>query len=365
MEENRFYMMALTSVDGVGDAVARQLIAYCGSAKAVFEQRLNVLQKIPGIGKVTASGIRRFRSFKTVETEYRRQEKKGIRIICYLEREYPARLRNFEDSPLVLFYKGNADMNAGRIISVVGTRRSTSYGRNFTEEFIAALKPYGVLVVSGLASGTDTNVHRACVANQIPTIGVLGHGFGTMYPSGNRSLAVQMEKNGGVLTEFFYHTPGSPENFPRRNRIVAGLCDTLVVVESGERGGSLITAKIANEYGKDVFAVPGRIGDQGSRGCNDLIRSNGAGIISSISHLMFDLNLHESNQHHVNRLYVPDTPEEASVSRVLKEGKTGIDSLYLRTGIDMGKLSLVLIEMEMKGVITVLPGKVYEFKGRM
>jgi DNA processing protein len=361
-ESELIYQIAITKVDGVGPNLAKSLIAYCGSASAVFKQKKTELKKIPGIGAVTAANISKFQNFKTIEHEIELLNKHQIKTYFYLDKDYPQRLKHCEDCPLVLFYKGNADLNAKNIISVVGTRKSTYYGKQFTEELIQTLKDYDVLVVSGLASGTDTNAHKSCVKFQIPTVGVLGHGLATIYPSSNYKLSEEMLENGGILTEYCYNTPGARENFPKRNRIVAGMCDALIVVESGMKGGSLITADLANQYNRDVFALPGKINDAWSQGCNRLVSKNQAAIISDIDGLIAELNL--KSTHNIKSPFKLDlfnalTEKELDVVEILKTDKLTIDQIYYHTNIEIGQLSLLLLNLELKNIVSVLPGKIY------
>lgn len=223
-------------INGIGNHLAKILYTHCGSAKAVFGEKLSLLKKIPGIGTITAKNIHAFNQFDVVEKELKLIQKNQIKTILYFDDGYPKRLKEIDDSPLVLFSKGRASLDTKRMLAIVGTRNSTSYGKQFIDDFIEALKPYNTTIVSGLAAGTDTNVHKACLRNNIPTIGVLGHGFSTIYPGHNRKLASDMLNEGALLTEFKFNTPGTKENFPRRNRIVAGMCDAVIVAESGIKG---------------------------------------------------------------------------------------------------------------------------------
>lgn len=363
MENELLYRIALTKVDGIGDSLARNLISFCGSASAVFSEKRSALKKIPGIGSITADKIWQFKDFKSAEIEISHLAKHNITALYYMDKAYPKRLKDFDDSPLLLYTKGNADLNAQRMISVVGTRKSTLYGKMFVSELIAELKDYGVSVISGLAEGTDTNAHKACLKFGLPTIGVLGHGFSTIYPGANRQLAAEMLVDGALLSEFCFYTPGSKENFPKRNRIVAAMCDALIVVESGIKGGSLITAELANQYSKDVYALPGRFNETYSMGCNQLIHGHKAAIISSIPELIRDLgyDLKKSKPvFNTNLLNSLSTDEQAIVD-LLKNGDMVIDELHFRTGISVSRLAFVLLNLEFNNLISALPGKVYRF----
>ena len=362
------YQIAITNVDGIGPYLAKNLIAYCGSASEVFKQKKSDLIKIPGIGSMTASNIFKFQNFNPIELEIELLAKHQIQALFYLDKDYPQRLKHCDDCPLVLFYKGNTNLNSKRIISIVGTRKSTFYGKQFTEELIQSLKNYEVMVVSGLASGTDTNAHKYSLINNLPTIGVLGHGLGTIYPSFNHKLALEMCENGGLLTEYFYQTPGSKENFPKRNRIVAGMCDSLIVIESGIKGGSLITADLANQYNRDVYALPGKINDPWSNGCNRLIHKNQAAIITDIEGLIHDLNL--SANTYSKPQFIPDLfngldENELKIMKVLENEKMTIDALFYLFDFEMGQLAFILLNLELKNIVRVLPGKLYTLNHAM
>lgn len=362
MNPELLYQIALTKVDGVGDSIAKNLISFCGSASAVFKEKKSFLTKVPGIGSITAENICRFKDFSTIESELEIIDKHKINAHFYMDKSYPTRLRHCDDSPLVLFAKGSADLNHTRIVSIVGTRKSTSYGRIFTDDLVNAFKEHNVFIISGLASGTDTNAHKASLKNGIPTIGVLGHGFGTMYPGSNKNLSEEMLKNGALLTEFTFNTPGSKENFPKRNRIVAGMCDTLIVVESGIKGGSLITADLANQYNRDVFALPGRINDTWSLGCNHLIYNHQAAIINDISDLIVTMGFNTPTQK-VKKLQLDLlnglSSDEMLIMNILQSGNTAIDDLHFKSGIAVNKLAFVLLNLEFRNVIRAHPGKVY------
>lgn len=355
--------MALTMINGIGNHLAKLLYTHCGSAKAVFQEKLSLLKKIPGIGALTAKNIMSFNQFDFIENELKLIQKHHINTILYFDDEYPKRLKEIEDSPLVLFSKGRASLDTSRMLAVVGTRNATSYGKQFTDELIEALKPYNTTIVSGLAAGTDTNVHKACLKNNIPTIGVMGHGFSTIYPGVNRKLASDMLQDGALLTEFKYNTPGTKENFPRRNRIVAAMCDAVIVVESGSKGGSMITADLANQYNRDVFALPGKITDTYSLGCNRLISQHQAAIVDSVSGMISLLGYDSVTKPAASnnlQLLLSLNQDETQIVNVLKSGDAGIDQLYYATGLPMTKLAFLLLDLEFRGVLRNLPGKIYQ-----
>lgn len=356
------YLLSLSRVDGVGPTTAKSLIAYCGSAQNVFKEPASKLQKIPGIGSLTAQSIKKFKDFSSAEREIENCKKFNIHIVSYFDEEYPFRLRNTEDCPLVLFQKGNNKLNSQIALSIVGTRNSSTYGKTFVEQFLEKVRDLDIRVISGLASGTDTNVHRKCIELDIPTIGVLGHGFSTMYPGENRKMAEKMMDKGALLTEYSYYTRGNRENFPQRNRIVAGMCDALIVVESGIRGGSLITATLANDYNRDVFALPGKMTDEWSCGCNLLISNHKAAIIPDIGNLLFQLGLSDLKPQKTKpqkELFIQLTDEEHRLTQTLKT-YSGIDEICHHTAIPVSRLTFLLLDLEFRGIVKALPGKRFE-----
>ncbi len=357
------YRMALTMIEGIGPNLAKNLISFCGSALAVFAERKTMLRKIPGIGPTIAENISGFKGFDEAEQEIKKLEKHKIKAYYYLDPEYPVRLKNCDDGPIMIYFKGEADLNRQRMISIVGTRRSTSYGRQFTEELVEALAPYNVTILSGLALGIDTYAHKYAVRQGITTIGVLGHGFHTIYPAGNRQLAIDMLKDGGLLTEFRFNVPGNKENFPQRNRIVAGMSDAVIVVESNLKGGSLITAEYGNQYNRDVYALPGKISDPASQGCNQYIHHHKAAIIESIPGLISDLGYDsvrvKAGSFSQLTLLPTLSEQEQTVYDYLKSGEKRIDDIHYHTKIPVSQLALVLLDLEFKKLIRSLPGKTY------
>lgn len=362
MSEQLLYKIGLTLIPGVGDVVGKKLVAYCGGPEAVFKEKKKQLEKIPGIGAQTIQSIINHQVLQRAETEIEYATKKDISILFYLDKNYPKRLQHCADSPMVLYYKGTSDLNMQRVIGVVGTRNASEYGRLFCDHLAEELKNDDVLIVSGLAYGIDTYAHRAAVKNQIPTIGVLAHGLDRIYPYVNKNLADKMMLHGGLLTEFMSGTNPDRENFPRRNRIVAGMIDALVVVESAKKGGALITADIANSYNRDVLAVPGRIGDTFSEGCNYLIRTNRASLIENASNLRYLLGWSSKKNNAVQtQLFRNYSEEEQKVMDVFgQEKECGIDDIMLRSGFTASKLAGVLLTLEFDGILIALPGKKYK-----
>ena len=287
MQSELLYQLALTLVPNIGDVHAKMLLQHYGSAQAVFKARTGALEKLEGIGSVRANAIKKFDDFNTAEKEIAFIEKYKIKTLFLTDKDYPQRLLNCYDSPTILFYKGTADLNTSKIVAIVGTRSNTDYGKSFTEKLVKDLSEQNILIVSGLAFGIDAYAHKAALKNNLPTVGVVGHGLDTIYPAANAGLAKEMIKHdGGILTEFFSNTKPDKHNFPLRNRLVAGLCDATVVVETAIKGGSMITAKLADAYNRDVFAVPGRTVDKNSGGCNHLIKNNKAILLTDADELL-------------------------------------------------------------------------------
>lgn len=356
------YFIGLTKIPTVGAVTAKNLISYCGGAEAVFKATRKELMAIPGIGEGTAKAVLQQSVLSFAEKELEFAEKNNIRIFSYLSDDYPQRLKHFPDSPIVLHYKGNTDLNANRIIAIVGTRKPTEYGRSVCERLVEELKPYNVIIVSGLAYGIDVTAHKRSVDIGISTIGVLGNGLQTVYPSLHRKIASQMVENGGLLTEFSYEATPDREHFPMRNRVVAGMCDALVVVETKRRGGSMITANLANDYNKDVFAYPGRNTDEFSEGCNLLIKSHKAALLDGAKDLAYVMQWEKDQKSkEIQRsLFVELEPEQQQLSDLLKVNTDmAIDQLTAAMGKTPSEMASLLLNMEFKGVIRSLPGKRY------
>ena len=357
------HQLALKFVPGIGDVLAKNLLSYCGSAEEIFKISKHKLLFIPGIGPKMAAAILNPICFERAEKELKFLERNKIQPIFYTDKTYPKRLKSCVDSPMLLFYKGNADLNRQRIISIVGTRNATPYGKQICEELVAHLKAFDVTVVSGLAYGIDICTHKACIKHQVPTIGILGHGLDRLYPAQHRNTAEKMLENGGLLTEFPSETNPDRENFPKRNRIIAGLADATVVVEASIKGGALITAEIANSYNRDVFTFPGRIGDEFSEGCNFLVRFNKAGLLTGYDDLATQLGwLDDVKPLKTQQLLFPLnlSTDEKQIFETLKiSEQMGIDDLAIRTNISVSTLAINLLNLEMQGLVRSLPGKAY------
>lgn len=361
------YQLALTQIPNVGDVIAKNLIAYCGSASAVFKAKRSELLKIPQVGEFVAGNILKHQDdvaiFTRAEREMKFIEQKKISALFFTDAQYPHKLKHCADAPVLLFYKGTADLNQQKIVGIVGTRTPTEYGRSQTEKLIEELKELNVLVVSGLAYGIDTYAHRAAVSQGLATVGVLAHGLDELYPSTNAPLAKKMLKQGGLLTEFFTNTKPDKENFPRRNRIVAGMCDALVVVESKKTGGALITADIAAGYSRDVFAFPGRSGDPCSEGCNKIIKQNKAALIENAADLIYAMCWEEKKKTGTKKqLELPVTlsGEEHEIVNLLKDiPAMHVDEICNRLQLTPGKASGLLLQLEFSNIVRALPGKLY------
>ncbi len=356
------YQIALTRIPLVGAITARTLVSYCGGAEAVFKAKKKELLKIPGIGERIAANVIESDALREAEREWQFIEKNNIRVLFYLDEAYPEKLKNYADSPILLFYKGNADLNVSRVVGIVGTRQPTPQGVAFCEALVQELKPYNVLILSGLAYGIDITSHRKSVEMGIPTIAALGHGFQTIYPPQHRSIAERMCENGGLLTEFPSNTLPDREHFPMRNKIIAGLCDALVVIETAIRGGSMITAHMANEYNKDVFAVPGRVQDKHSQGCNHLIKTHKAALLESAADIAYVMRWEEEQATKLiqRQLFVELNEDEKIVVNLLHQNEeVHVDKLLYELRLTGSEMAALLLELEFKGVIKSLPGKRY------
>ncbi len=357
------YQIAITLIPGVGDVLAKNLISYCGSVEEVFKVKKTHLLRIPGIGEKIAQAIVSFKDFKRAEKEIAFMEKHKVQPLFYLDQTYPTRLKQIEDAPALLYYLGNAYLNNPKIVGIVGTRKASEYGKACVENLVQNLTETGCLVLSGLAYGIDIHAHRDALKYNLPTVGVLAHGLDRIYPAQHAGTAKKMVEKGGLLTEFMSETNPDRENFPKRNRIVAGLCDVLIVVETADRGGAMITAELANGYNKDVAAFPGRANDEYSKGCNKLIKTNKASLITSTEDLYYLMGWNSDKPKPNIQQVLPLDLSAADMeiyTFIKNKTKTGIDEIAFALQIDSSNLSLQLLEMEFKGIIRSLPGKIYE-----
>lgn len=363
------YSLALTRVYGVGPAMAKKLMEFYPSAEDLFNETAAGLEVVFKGRRKTIESILGKSMFPVCERELRFIEDNGIRAYFFTDSDYPERLRRMDDPPVCLFVKGRGSLDADRMVSIVGTRHATDYGKWMTANIVHELNRYGVSTVSGLALGIDSMVHIRSVAEGMPTFGVLGHGLDRIYPSSNWDLAKAMTDRGGLVTEFFSETELSSYNFPRRNRIIAALCDLCIIVESGRKGGSLITARLAQDYNKEVLAVPGRVCDINSEGCNNLISGNMAADLSNLNRIGEIMNWNVRNVQAVNvdairQKSVPNVPLSDAERKVYeyidKNRRVTIDEISSACSIGISMLSSLLMTLELKGLIKALPGKSYE-----
>ena len=364
MGEGLLYQIGLTLIPGVGDVLGKKLVSLCGSAEAVFREPRHHLKKMPRVGDLLARAVGNKEILLRAEKEVVFVDRFHISAFFFQDSGYPQRLKHCFDSPVLLFYKGTAALNPPRVIGIVGTRSATAYGKSVTREIVAGLVQQQVLVVSGLAYGIDSCAHRSSLDYGLNTVGALGHGLDTVYPWLHRSLAEKMVTQGGLITEFLSGTKPDRTNFPKRNRIIAGLCDAIVVVEAGRKGGALITADIANSYNRDVFAIPGRVNDPYSDGTNYLIRTNRASLIQKAEDIEYLMGWKDSAvqaQPVQRKFFMEMTPaEEQIVAKLQEKGKLGIDEICILTENPMSKVSASLLNLEFEGVIKCSPGKMYE-----
>lgn len=360
--------LALMRAKGLGLSSCRTLIDAMGSARAVFENAAELRLYVSGLSAETMASLTDSRLFDKPKKEIEFARKNNISILLDNEESYPSRLRECKDAPLVLFFKGQANLNALHVVSIVGTRHATDYGKQMCRQFVEELYSQcpETLIVSGLAFGIDVEAHRAALAAGMKTVGVMAHGLDRIYPDQHRQTAAEMTGCGGILTEYMTGTRPDRHNFVQRNRIVAGMCDALVVVESASHGGALITASLANGYNRECYAFPGKMTDNYSVGCNNLIASNGAKLLTSASAFVKDMMWKSTAEmmrpRPVQRqLFVELTAEEEQILGVLRsKGEMQINTLVLESGIPVNKLVAMMFELEMKGMVQVLAGSVYK-----
>jgi DNA processing protein len=362
-ETELFYLLALQKVEGVGDIVAKKLISHCGNAETIFNTKSSQLSSIDGIGTVLLSKLKNKTIFEKAEVELKFIKNNEINVAFFQDDNYPERLKHCIDGPLLLFSSGNIDFKTRKIISIVGTRQITSYGTEFCKKLISDLAPLNPIIVSGFAYGVDIVAHQAAMEHDLQTIGVVAHGLDQIYPSVHKKYVAKMEKNGGFMTEFWSGTNPEKENFVKRNRIVAGMSEATIVIESADKGGSLITANLANDYNRDVFAVPGRTSDKLSQGCNNLIKTQKANLLTSAADIVYILNwdIEQKSKPVQKKLFVTlENDEQKIYDYLLKSGKEILDIIALECDFPIYKISGMLLNMELKGVIRPLPGKLFE-----
>jgi DNA processing protein len=362
-DEEILFLMALTVMPGIGCNTARVLLEHFKTAKDLFKAPLKEIKHIAGVNDERAKIFRDKEILKHAEAELAFVNKHGIALLWYDDAQFPGRLKQCSDAPFLLFYKGVADLNSTKIVAVVGTRRHSEYGTRMCGDLIEGLQNQeGMLIVSGLAEGIDTVAHKKSLELGMPTVGVLAHGLERIFPASNKKLANEMAHKGGVLTEFPHGTIPDKGMFPRRNRIVAGISDVTVVVESDAKGGAMITARLASGYNREVAAIPGRATDGKSSGCNELIRTNIAALINGADDLLELMNWHKGKKRKAvqKQLFIQLSQEEQTIVDVLQtKDSVHADELYHKTGLANSQLAATLLQLEMQGIIKALPGKNY------
>jgi DNA processing protein len=367
-ENDRISTLALIHTPGIGSVTVRQLISYCGGAANVFQADFRKLIKIPGVGEKVARSILKAEAVAFAERELEDCRKSGTDLHFFTDTTYPMRLKPLYDAPVVLYSRGKFDFNTSRSVGIVGTRQISEYGKGITETIIRELVPYQALVVSGLAYGVDITAHRASIKNDLPTIGVMASGLDVIYPAVHLRTAKEMLENGGIVTENALATKPDFMRFPARNRIIAGLSDVTIVVESAKKGGSLITVEFAQNYHREVFAVPGSLNSPQSEGCNQLIRDNKAAIFTSVSDMAEAMgwsltqkpDADGPRENEIAMSFEGFTQDEGAVLSMLKKsGTMQIDELSWQSGMHLNKLAALLLNLEFQGMVRSFPGKKY------
>jgi DNA processing protein len=368
-DDNLIYKIGIGLIPGIGDVMAKKLISYCGGVEAVFREKKSVLMKVPGVGEVLASAVLSQQILQKAEDEMAFIQRHQIGYIYFLDDNYPQRLKNCSDAPVIFYYKGNVNFDAPKIVSIVGTRQATQYGKDLCNQLVDELcqRNHHPIVVSGLAYGIDICAHRAALRNKIPTIAVLGHGLSQIYPAAHTATAREIVREGGaLLTEFLSDSLIDRNNFVRRNRLIAGLADLTVVVESHVRGGALITADLANSYNRDVFAYPGRLTDDSSIGCNWLIKTNKANLLQSVADIEYLMNWNATESPVSVQLDIFPAishKEETILKSLRTHGECTIDKLSIDVEMPVSEVSTLLLTLELLGYVHSLPGKVYKAVG--
>jgi len=359
------YQLSLTLIPNIGPVQAKILLQHC-NAEEIFHAKKSYLEKIEGIGPVRAASITAFKDFSTAETEIKFIEKYKIKPLFLTDAAYPKRLLNCYDSPTLLYYKGEADLNAPKTVAIIGTRSHTDYAKQVTEKLVKDLTEQQVTVVSGLAFGVDAIAHKAAVKNGLPTVGVLAHGLDQLYPPEHTGLAKDMiRQHGGLLTEFRSGAKPDKHHFPTRNRVVAGMCDATVVIETGLKGGSMITAELANSYNKDVFAFPGKVTDTKSAGCNYLIKNNKAMLLTDAAELVEVMQWEDRVKNRKQKksqreLFIELSEDEKIIVAILREKENvHIDEINGKSGLSSSAIAGAMLNLEIQGIIASKPGKIY------
>jgi DNA processing protein len=365
-DQNLLYQIGITLVKGIGNIIAKQVIETLGDVSLLFKEKAGLLERIPGISRRIIAEIHRPDVLLRAEKEVLFIEKNKIQPLFIKDKNYPERFKECIDAPPLLYFRGNADLNTEKIISVVGTRNASNYGKEITEKLLHDISETypDTLIVSGLAYGIDICSHKAALKNKLPTVGVLAHGLDRIYPPAHRNTAVEMLENGGLLTDFISETNPDRQNFVKRNRIVAGISDCTIVIESAEKGGALITSSIADTYNKDVFAIPGKVTDVYSSGCNSLIKQKKAALITCAEDLFREMCWDKKKKTlppAIQRsLFVDLNPDEQLLVDLLsKTDSLQLNIIAVESNMPVGKLAALLFELEMKGIARCMPGGLY------
>ncbi|GAL60714.1 DNA-processing protein DprA [Algibacter lectus] len=363
-ENDLLYALALQHVPNIGDITAKRLISHCGSAEAVLKEKITNLLKIDGVGQVILEGLAKPHHLKEAEKEMRFIEENNIKVSYFENIDYPEKLKHCIDGPILLFQSGNIDLKKQHLISIVGARKITTNGIAFCEKLVETLKPYNPVIISGFAYGTDITAHKAAIKHGLQTVACLAHGLDQIYPKVHKKYMVDMEKNGGFFTDFWSTDNFDRNNFLKRNRVIAGLSEATIVIESAEKGGSLVTADIANSYNRDVFAVPGRTTDSQSVGCNNLIKQQRAHMLTTPLDVPYILNwqLQDAQKPAIQKqLFVElDTTEKVIYNYLKENEKQQLDIIAINCNLPIFKVAGILLNMELKGVVRPLPGKLFE-----
>ena len=368
LNQNLIYQIGLTLVKGIGSVIAKQIIEHLGDPEQLFREKGRILEQIPGITRRVIAEIRSPEVLKRAEKEVLFIEKNKIKPLYIGDNDYPIKFRDCIDSPVMMYFRGDADLNADKIISIVGTRNASAYGREITEQIIKELSEEykNILVVSGLAYGIDYIAHSSALKEGLPTVGVLAHGLDLIYPYQHRKLAIDMLGNGGLLTDFMSETKPDRQNFVKRNRIVAGISDCTLIVESAGKGGALITANIADSYNKDLFAIPGRINDVYSQGCNKLIKDKKAALVENAEDIMKEMCWktvpQQKTQGPIQRsLLLNLSDEQQQVVTLLEKSESmHLNILAIEMDLPVSKLSSLLFDLELDGIVRAMPGGLYK-----
>jgi DNA processing protein len=364
INDERIYQIALSRLPGIGAKTVRQLIAYCGSASGVFNLSRRTLQKIPGIGRRLSGILSDSATIQQAERDLRYYLKHDIEILFYLDEEYPRRLRHFDDMPVLLYAKGRPNWDADKTVAVIGTRNPDEQGKKICHDLIEGLSTINVQLISGLAYGIDACAHEVSLNSDMENIAVMGTGMDVIYPAIHRPLARRIENQGALISEFPIRSRADKENFPRRNRIIAGLADAIVVVQSKERGGSLITAEYANQYNKDVFAYPGGVHNDLHKGCNKLIKTHKAYLIESIADFLHIMrwDTEHSIRKPPQRLLFTDLDDDEEKMLIVIQEKKKVSADFLASELEMtySEMTTALLQLELKGLIISCPGNQFK-----